>query len=133
VFTEKDKLKGYWGFSKELPLFSHYQGGYNYPQSFISTEYSYVPQFDHKNYIRLGYKQLLEVGFGDFLVFGLNGFSNFRGSNGLSPEVSWGLFQIKDGFTLYIRYRYNTDFSTPRYEFSEVSLGLYSWFFSAHL
>lgn len=133
ILTENNKLKSYWGVSKELPIFSRYEGGYNFPESFISAEYSYIPQFDHKNYIRLGYKKLFETGVGDFLVIGLNGFSNFRGSNGISPDVSWGLFEIKDGFTLYIRYRYNTDFSKPRMEFSEVSLGLYSWFFSAHL
>lgn len=133
MLTENNKLKGYWGVSKELPLFSHYQGGYNFPESFISAEYSYVPQFDHKNYVRLGYKKLFETGFGEFIVLGLNGFSNFRGSNGVSPEISWGLLPLKEGFTLYIRYRYSTDFNTPRKEFSEVSLGLYSWFFSAHL
>ena len=130
---ENSKLVNYWGLSKEFPLLCHYQGGYNFPKSFLSAEYSYVFKFEHKNFIRLGYKFLYETGFGEYVVLGLDGFSDFRGFNGVSPEITWGIIPVRDVFTLYIRYRYNTDFRSPRTEFSEVSLGLYSWFFSAHL
>lgn len=131
--SENGKLNDFWGFSKEFPLLCHFQGGYNFPKSFISAEYSYVVKFEHKNYMRLGYKFLYETNFGEYVVIGLNGFTNFKGSNGVSPEISWGIIPVRDVFTLYIRYRYNTDFRTPRTEFSEISVGLYSWFFSAHL
>ncbi len=132
VYGSNSKLKGYLSISKEFPLFSHYSDGYNYPRSFVSAEYSYLPKFEHKNYARLGFKYLCTINFGEYVIFGLSGFSNFNGSNGISPEVSWGIIPIRDVFSLYIRYRYTTDMRTSSLHFSEFSAGLYSWFFSAH-
>ncbi len=126
------KDKAHLGLSKELPVVSFYSGGYNYPRSFISAEYSYVFDVPQKNYLRLGYKYLFETDYGKFFIVGLNGFTSFRGYNGISPELTWGAFTFKDVFTIYARYRYNTDFKNPANSFSEVSLGLYSWFFSVH-
>ena len=126
------KDKTHLGLSKELPIVSFYRGGYNYPQSFISAEYSYVFDIPQKNYLRLGYKYMFETDYGKFFVVGLNGFTSFKGYNGISPELTWGAFTFKDVFTLYARYRYNTNFKNPSTSFSEVSIGLYSWFFSVH-
>jgi hypothetical protein len=126
------KDKNHIGLSKELPLVSFYNGGYTYPETFISAEYSYVFGVPQKNYLRLGYKYLIQTDYGKFFVLGLNGFTSFKGYNGISPEVTWGAFTYNEVFTVYARYRYNTNFKNPANSFSEVSIGLYSWFFSVH-
>ena len=127
------KLKNYWGLSKEFPLLSHYQGGYNFPKSYLSAEYSHVLKFEDKNFLRLGYKFLFETNFGEFFTVGLNGVYDFKQFKGIAPEVSWGILPIRDVFTLTLKYRYNKSFAKPTQAFSEISLGLCSWFFSAHI
>jgi hypothetical protein len=126
------KDKNHIGLSKELPLVSFYNGGYTYPESFVSAEYSYVFKVPQQNYMRLGYKYLIQTDYGKFFILGLNGFTSFKGYNGISPEVTWGAFTYNEVFTVYARYRYNTNFKNPATSFSEVSIGLYSWFFSVH-
>ncbi|MCE1189111.1 MAG: hypothetical protein LWX56_08205 [Ignavibacteria bacterium] len=121
-----------WGFSKEFPILSFFQGGYNYPSSFVSAEYSHVFKSE-ENYLRLGWKYLIPTVAGEYFVLGLNGATNFKGYNGISPEATWGVLSLTNEFSLFIRYRYTTNFENPARSYSNISIGLYTWFFSKHM
>src|SRR3989339_2104269 len=97
----------HWSITKEIPLFSFYSVGYNYPVGYLGVEYSYVFESDRKNFLRVGYKQIIQVPEIKYISPGLNYFTDFNGYNGLSAELSIGLFQIQNIFTFYTRYRYN--------------------------
>jgi hypothetical protein len=81
-----------------------------------------------KNVLRAGWKYLHRIPVGIYLSGGLNGFTDFKGTNGISPEISWGLFSFKEVFTVFARYRFSTNFQKTNY--STISIGLASWFFS---
>lgn len=120
----------YWGLSKEIPLFSFYSGGYNYPFGYIDLEYSHYLNAPRKNFMRVGYKHIFQSNEIKYISPGLSIFGDFKGYNGLSGEISIGLFQIQNIFTFYTRYRYNFQIKSGGKDFYEFSLGLYSNFFS---
>lgn len=129
-------LKGsnkYLSLSKEIPLFSFYSGGYNYPFGYIGAEYAYVFKSDSKNFLRIGYKQIFQLDVIKYVSAGINYFSDFKGYNGISPEISIGLFQVQNVFTFYTRYRYNFQPDRSGTDFHEISIGLFSNFFSINL
>jgi hypothetical protein len=123
----------YWSLTKEIPLINFYSTGYNYPAGYIGVEYSHIFETERKNYLRLGYKQIIQIPVIKYLSPGLNVFTDFKGYNGLSAELSLGLFQIQNAFTLYTRYRYNFQPINNGTGFHEFSIGLYSNFFSLNL
>jgi len=123
----------HWSISKEIPLFSFYSVGYNYPAGYLGVEYSYVFESDRKNFLRVGYKQIIQVPEIKYISPGLNYFTDFNGYNGLSAELSIGLFQIQNVFTFYTRYRYNFQLQNNGTDFHEISIGLFSNFFSLNL
>ena len=86
-----------------------------------------------KNYLRAGYKQLYEIPYVEYLSPGVSLYTNFLGNNGIGLETSIGLFTIVDTFTLYTRYRFNIKMGDTPGNFHEISLGLYSSFFSFYL
>ena len=123
----------HWSISKEIPLFSFYSVGYNYPSGYMGVEYSYIFNSDRKNFLRVGYKQIIQVPGIKYISPGLNYFTDFNGYNGLSTELSIGLFQIQNVFTFYTRYRYNFQLQNNGTGFHEFSIGLFSNFFSLNL
>ena len=129
LYTDNYK---YFSLTKEIPLISISKKGFSYPAGYFSMEYSHVFNAPHKNFLRLGYKQIIEIPGIQYVSPGINGFTNFKGFNGISPEVSVGLFKILDTFILYARYRYNVKPGEAGSEFQEISLGLYSNFFSLY-
>jgi len=122
--------ESYFGLSKEIPIFSFYSTGYNYPFGYIGAEYSHVFKSDKKNFLRIGYKQIIQVEFIQYVSGGINYFTDFKGYNGLSPELSVGFFQIQNVFTFFAKYRYNFQLKSGGTDFHEFSVGLYSNFFS---
>ena len=122
--------KDYFGLTKEIPVFSFYKGSYNYPFGYFGAEYAHIFNADKKNYLRVGYKQIIQLSFIKYISAGLNYFTDFKGYNGISPELSLGLFQIQNVFTAFLRYRYNFQPDRGETDFHEVSVGLYSNFFS---
>ncbi|MBI1937332.1 MAG: hypothetical protein HYS25_04335 [Ignavibacteriales bacterium] len=120
----------FFALSKEIPIFSFYTTGYNYPFGYISAEYSYIFKSDKKNFFRTGYKQIFQLEFIKYASAGVNYFTDFEGYNGISPEISLGLFQIQNVFTVFTRYRYNFQPDRSGTDFHELSIGLYSNFFS---
>lgn len=122
--------KKYLGLTKEIPLFSFYSGGYNYPFGYLGAEYAYVFNSNSKNFLRIGYKQIFQTDFIKYVSAGVSYFLDFKGYNGISPEISLGLFQVQNVFTFYTRYRYNFQPDRSGTEFYEISVGLYSNFFS---
>ncbi|MGK9476105.1 hypothetical protein [Melioribacter sp. OK-6-Me] len=124
----------YFGLSKEIPLFSFYSGGYNYPFGYVGVEYTYVFNKDKvdlsQDFLRLGYKQIIQLPVIEYLSIGVSYFNDFKGAYGFSPELSLGLFRIENVFTFYGRYRYTSGISGRKYCLNEYSLGIYSNFFS---
>jgi len=119
--------------TKEIPIISFRSSNLNYPAGFLSLEYSYIFDADAKNYLRAGYKKIYELKFLKYLSPGFSLYTNFLGNNGVGLELSTGLFTIADTFTLYARYRYNLKPGDSSGNFHELSLGLYSGFFSFYL
>ena len=127
VFMNGEK---HWSLSKEIPLFSFYSGGYNYPRGYLGLEYEYIFNSQKKNFLRFGYKQIVQTPVLKYISPGLDYFTDFLGYNGISASISFGLFQIENVFTVYTRYRYNFQLKNNGLDYHEISIGLYSSFFS---
>lgn len=127
IFNETDK---YFSLTKEIPIITFYSSGYNYPSGTLSLEYTHIYESTIDNYLRLGYKFFIPIDYIEYFSPGITGFTNFNGFNGVSAELSLGLFNIYDVFTVYSRYRYNFKPSDTDLYFHEMSLGLYSNFFT---
>ena len=124
--------KTYFGLNKELPIVSLHSGGFNYPSGYLAIEYAHILNAEKKNILRFGYKHIYEIPKLEYISAGVSGFSDLKGFNGISPEISIGLVKIYSVFTLYSRYRYNFSPGKTAVEFSEYSIGLYSSFFTLH-
>jgi len=125
--------QGSFSLTKEIPLISFRSSNLNYPAGFLSLEYSYIFDAEEKNYLRAGYKKIYELPHIKYLSPGVSLYTNFLGNNGIGLELSAGLFTIVDTFTFYARYRYNIKPGDSSGNFHEMSLGLYSGFFSFYL
>ena len=117
----------------EFPVISFYSDGFNYPSGYISAGYSHQFGTDKKNYFKLGYKKIFDGKFLEFISPGLDLFSNFKGSSGIAPEITIGLLKITGVFTLYTRYNYSFLFENSENNFQEISIGLFTNFFSINL
>ena len=129
----------YFSLNKEIPLVFLRSGGLSYPTGYFSLEYSYIykaPAMPYhaptNNFLRIGYKHIIDVPGIEYVSPGVNGFTNLNGFNGISPELSIGWFKIFDSFTVYSRFRYNFQPGGKNSEFSEISIGLYSGFFAIY-
>jgi hypothetical protein len=124
--------KGYFSLTKDIPLVSFRSKNFSYPLGYFSAEYTYIFNAPNKNLLRIGYKELIDVPGIQYVSPGISWFTNFKGFNGVGPEISLGLFRVLDTFTLYARYRYNIKPGNSKDNFQEISLGLYSSFFSIY-
>ena len=122
--------KNYFSLAKSVPVVSFYSGGYNYPTGIFSLEYAHIFEASKKNFMRFGYNQIIQIPVIEYISPGIYGFTDFKGFNGLSPELSIGWFKLYNVFTVYTKYRYNSGLNEGGGEFSEFSIGLYSSFFS---
>jgi len=118
--------------TKEIPLISFRSESINFPRSYIALEYTHIYKSDRSNFLRIGYKYIKEIQVVKFISPGIDIVTNFDGFNGIGVGISLGLFNVLDTFTLYVRYRYNFQQSHSERNFSEVSLGLFTNFFSVH-
>ena len=125
--------ESFFSLTKEIPIISFRSKSRKYPAGYLSLEYSYIYNASAKNYLRAGYKQFYELPYMEYFSPGVSLYTNFSGNNGIGLETSIGLFTIVDTFTLYTRYRYNIKPGGSPGNFHEVSLGLYSSFFSYYL
>ena len=123
------KDKNYFSLTKEIALVT-FRGSFRYPAGYISAEYSHIFKAPKQNFLRIGYKHFIEIPGIQYISPGINGFTNFSGFNGISPEFSIGWVKIFNTFTVYTRYRFNFKPGEPESNFHEISLGLYSSFFS---
>ncbi|MCL5028208.1 MAG: hypothetical protein M1480_04205 [Bacteroidetes bacterium] len=122
----------YFSLTKEIPIVSFRSANFNYPFGYFSAEYSYIFKAQDKNFFRLGYKQLIDVPDIQYISPGIDWFTNFKGFNGISAELSIGWIKIFSTFTIYTRYRFNIKPSDSSSKFHEFSIGLYSSFFSVY-
>ncbi len=122
--------QSYFSLSKTIPVVSIFSGGYNYPVGIVSLEYSHIFDGPKKNFLRLGYNQVIELDALEYFSPGASGFTDFLGYNGVSAEASIGWFKVYNVFTVYTKYRYNFGISNSEMNYQEISLGLYSSFFS---
>lgn len=125
--------KDYLSLTKEIPIVALYTESSRYPVGYFSTEYAYVFNAPVKNFLRAGYKHIFEIPLIEFVSPGINGFTDFKGFNGVSTEVTLGLFKVYEVFTVFSRYRYNFKPGETATDFHELSIGLYSNFFTFHL
>ena len=125
-----DGESSYFSLTKEIPVLSFRSKSLNYPAGYLSLEYTYVFNADDPNYLRVGYKRLFEVSTLEYISPGISFYSNFNINQGISPEISLGLFTIEETFTFYARYRYNFALHNSGTNFQEFYIGLYSAFFS---
>lgn len=130
VLTEDDN---YFSLTKEIPIVTFYSSGYNYPSGNISLEYTHIYEDNTNNILRVGYKYFIPIDVLEYVSPGLTGFTDFNGFNGIGAELSIGLFNVYDVFTVYSRYRYNIKPSETNQFFQEISIGLYSHFFTIDL
>lgn len=128
----REKKNSYFSLTKEIPLISIRGSNYRYPIGYFSAEYSHIFHAPVKNFFRVGYKHIIPLPGIEYVSPGFNGFTNFKGFNGISPELSLGLFRIVNTFTVYARYRFNVKPGEAGSEFHEFSVGLYSSFFSLY-
>lgn len=128
-----DGYTSYFSLTKEIPVISFRSRSLNYPSGYLSLEYSYIFDAQERNYLRAGYKRIIELPQIEYVSPGITLYTNFKMNQGISPEISVGLFTIKDTFTFYGRYRYNITLHSAGKNFSEIYIGLYSGFFSLYL
>lgn len=128
-----DSGSDYFSLTKEIPVISFRGRGTDYPSGYLSLEYTYIFDSGAPNYLRAGYKKLFELPHTEYIALGISLFTNFNSNHGIGPEFTVGLFTIKDTFTCYARYRYNINLSGSGNNFHEISIGLYSAFFSVYL
>ena len=124
--------KSYFSLTKEIPIISIRSSNFSYPLGYFSAEYSHIFNAPYKNFLRLGYKQLIVLPGIQYISPGADWFTNFKGFNGVSVELSLGLFKILNTFTVYTRYRFNIAPGNSKNNFHEISIGLYSSFFSVY-
>lgn len=129
AFTEDGN---HFSITKEIPLISFRGESINFPKSYFALEFTHIYKADRSNFIRIGYKYMQETSFVKFVSPGLDLVTNFAGFNGIGVSLSVGLFNVEDTFTLFTRYRYNFQPSHSERNFSEISLGMYTNFFSVH-
>jgi hypothetical protein len=125
--------ENHFSLTKELPIISFRSKNRNYPASYIALEYTYIFNTTNKNFARVGFKRIFDIGFLEYLSPGITVYTNFKGQNGFAPEISLGLFTLFDTFTVYSRYRFNFKPGGSSANFHEVNLGLYTRFFSIYL
>lgn len=125
--------ENYFSLVKEIPLLTYYSGGYNYPDSYVSLEYAHIFNAPIKNFMRIGYKQIYQTPVFEYVSPGMDLFTDFLGYNGVSASMSIGLFKISNVFTIYSKYRYNFKPGEEKNDFHEITIGLYSDFFSINL
>ena len=119
--------------TKDIPVISLRSRSLRYPAGYFSIEYSHIFDVSKGNYLRTGYKQIFEPGAIEYISPGITIYTNFASNNGVAPEISFGLFRMLDSFTVYARYRYNIKPGDSSSNFNEISIGLYSSFFSFYL
>ncbi|PID57295.1 MAG: hypothetical protein CR986_09190 [Ignavibacteriae bacterium] len=127
VFYEGQKI---FSLTKEIPVITFYSSGYNYPSGHISLEYSHFYKDNFNNILRFGYKHVIPIQYIEYISPGITAFTNFNGLNGIGLETSIGFFKVFDVFTVYSRYRYNLKPTNSKNHFHEISVGLYSNFFT---
>ncbi|MBU1100511.1 MAG: hypothetical protein KKA84_08920 [Bacteroidetes bacterium] len=130
IFTKEKSL---FSLTKEIPILTYYSHGYNYPDLYLSLEYSYIFEGSSQHIGRLGLKKIFLLEPIEYIAPGITFFGDFKGTNGLGPELTVGWFKVSTVFTFYSRYRYNHAFNDSNNSFHEISLGLYSSFFSINL
>ena len=122
----------YFELTKDIPLLSFRSSSIDYPSGYFGIEYSHIFNADESNFLRLGYKHFFEPGLFKYISPGIDLFTNFSGFTGYSLEVSVGMFDLLNTFTVYSRYRFNSQPSFPERNFHEISLGVFSNYFSFH-
>ena len=128
-----DGHKSFFSLTKEIPVISFRSKSLNYPSGYLSIEYTHIFNAEDPSHLRAGYKKIIELPHTEYIAPGISLYTNFNINQGVSPEVSVGLFTIKDTFTFYARYRYNLKLHTEGTNFHEITIGLYSGFFSLYL
>lgn len=124
----------YFGLNKEIPFLSFRGGGFSNNAGYFSFEYQHIFDVpDRNNILRLGYKHIIGLPGIEYVSPGITGFTDLQGYNGLGTEISLGLFKLYNFFTVYVRGRYNFQPGVENSDFSELTIGLHTSFFTFQL
>lgn len=118
---------------KELPLFTFHSGGYNYPSGAFMFGYAHTFNFKPNNLFLYGYRHFIEIPVFEYISPYAGGYSNFKGVNGASAEISIGLLKLYNVFSIETGARYSLQPGIKGSESWEISIGLFSSFFTLHL
>jgi hypothetical protein len=122
----------YFELTKDIPLLSFRSSSIDYPSGYFGIEYSHIFNADESNIFRVDYKHFFEPPVFKYVSPGIGLFTNFSGFTGYSLEVSVGMFDLLNTFTVYSRYRFNSQPSFPERNIHEISIGVFSNYFSFH-
>lgn len=122
----------YMSFEKELPFLAFYNKHRSNILGYISAGYQFTDRYEHDHLFKLGYKHLIHVPVIEYIAPGINGVTDFNGFNAVSPELSVGIVKLYNVFTIYARGRYTFQPGESGNEFYDVSIGLFSSFFTFH-
>lgn len=115
--------------SKEIALFTFYSNSYKYPAGYVALGYTFIDKSNIKHLLRIGYKHIFDLPVIEYISPGLGIFTDFKGNYGATGDIALGLLKISNNFTFYGQYRFNYIINEKTH-FHEISIGLYSSFFS---
>lgn len=120
---------------KDLPLISiGSSSAYKtFPYVYFYVGYSHIFDRNIKNAFRFGGKYLYELKeLKHFISLGIGGFTNFKGSQGISSDIGFSFLKVLNTFELYTSYSYNY-LPNQKSKFHFISLGLFTSSFSINL
>lgn len=115
-------------FFKEIPVLVFQSAISELPWMALSVEYAHTPDIDFRNRFYAGLKFPFDVPIIKYAAPGISYSTNFLGINGVSPEVSFGFFDIFRVINFTLKTRYNYYPSADNLSHFDISIGLTSYF-----
>lgn len=113
---------------KEIPIVVFQSNISDLPWMAFAVEYVHTPDIDFKNRFFLGAKFPIAVPILKYVAPGISFSTNFLGVNGMSPEVSFGFFEIFRVINFNLKARYNYYPSATGLNHFDINIGLTSYF-----
>ena len=116
--------------SKQLPFITFGNIGGKYPAGYLALNYTYVFNNEFSNFLGITYKGIWQPGLIEYLALGGGVYSNLKGGYGFSPELEIGLVRIFNGYTLFVKEKFNWNVFLTGENANQIFVGIYAPFFS---
>ena len=113
---------------KEIPVVVFQSEISELPWMALSLEYAHTPDIDFRNRFFAGVKFPFDIPVIKYAAPGLSYTTNFLGVNGISPEISFGFFDIFRVINFNLKARYNYFPSAESLNHFDINIGLTSYF-----